>query len=41
LPANGKKIVYMPINILKAYEVTEIQKRLTGLELRYLEVNGK
>ena len=37
LPSNGTKLVYMLINILKAYEVTEIEKRLTGLELTYLD----
>lgn len=39
LPSNGTKLVYMLINILKAYEVTEIEKRLTDLELAYLEGN--
>ena len=38
LPSNGTKLVYMLINILKAYEVTEIEKRLTNLELAHLEV---
>lgn len=38
LPSNGTKLVYMLINILKAYEVTEIEKRLTDLELAHLEV---
>lgn len=37
LPTNGTKLVYMLINILKAYEVTEIEKRLTDLELANLE----
>jgi predicted nucleic acid-binding protein len=37
LPSNGTKLVYMLINILKAYEVTEIEKRLTDLELTHLE----
>ena len=37
LPSNGTKLVYMLINILKAYEVTEIEKRLTDLELADLE----
>ena len=37
LPNNGTKLVYMLINILKAYEVTEIEKRLTDLELAHLE----
>ncbi len=39
LTSNGTKLVYMLINILKAYEVTEIEKRLTGLESAYLEAN--
>jgi predicted nucleic acid-binding protein len=38
LPSNGTKLVYMLINILKAYEVTEIEKRLTDLELVNLKV---
>jgi len=37
LPSNGTKLVYMLINILKAYEVTEIEKRLTDLELANLK----
>jgi hypothetical protein len=37
LPSNGTKLVYMLINILKAYEVTEIEKRLTDLELAHLQ----
>jgi hypothetical protein len=37
LPSNGTKLVYMLINILKSYEVTEIEKRLTDLELANLE----
>jgi hypothetical protein len=37
MPSNGTKLVYMLINILKAYEVTEIERRLTDLELAYLE----
>ena len=37
LPNNGTKLVYMLINILKAYETTEIEKRLTDLELANLE----
>ena len=32
LPNNGSRLVYMLINILKAYEVTEIEKRLVELE---------
>jgi len=39
LPSNGTKLVYMLINILKAYETTEIEKRLTDLELVHLEGN--
>ena len=39
LPSNGTKLVYMLINILKAYEVTEIEKRLTDLELANSEGN--
>jgi hypothetical protein len=39
LPTNGTKLVYMLINILKAYEATEIEKRLTDLELANLEIN--
>ena len=39
LPTNGTKLVYMLINILKAYEVTEIEKRLVDLELAHLEGN--
>jgi len=39
LPNNGTKLVYMLINILKAYEASEIEKRLTDLELAHLEVN--
>lgn len=37
MPSNGTKLVYMLVNILKAYEATEIEKRLTDLELAYLE----
>ena len=37
LPSNGTKLVYMLINILKAYEVTEIEKRLADLELVHLK----
>ena len=37
LPSNGTKLVYMLVNILKAYEVTEIEKRLTDLELAHLD----
>ena len=41
MPANGTKLVYMLINILKAYEITEIEKRLTDLELAHLEGGAK
>ena len=37
LPSNGTKLVYMLINILKAYRVNEIEKRLTELELTHLK----
>lgn len=37
LPTNGTKLVYMLINILKAYEVSEMEKRLTDLELAHLK----
>ena len=37
LPSNGTKLVYMLINILKAYEVTEIEKRLADLEKAHLK----
>ena len=37
LSNNGTKLVYMLINILKAYEATEIEKRLTDLELANLK----
>ena len=37
MPSNGTKLVYMLISILKACEVTEIEKRLTDLELADLE----
>jgi predicted nucleic acid-binding protein len=39
LPSNGTKLVYMLINILKAYEVSEMEQRLTDLELANLEGN--
>lgn len=39
MASNGTKLVYMLINILKAYEVAEIEKRLTDLELANLEGN--
>lgn len=37
LPSNGTKLVFMLMSILKAYEITEIEKRLTDLELAHLE----
>ncbi len=37
LPNNGSKLVYMLINILRAYEVTEIEKRLVDLEKAHLK----
>jgi hypothetical protein len=37
MPSNGTKLVYMLINILKAYEGSEIEKRLTDIELANLE----
>tara|TARA_R110000868_G_scaffold189513_2_gene432514 strand:- start:711 stop:944 length:234 start_codon:yes stop_codon:yes gene_type:complete len=37
LPNNGTKLVYMLINILKAYEVTEIEKRIVELEKAHLK----
>jgi hypothetical protein len=39
MPSNGTKLVYMLTNILKAYEVSEIEKRLSDLELAHLESN--
>ncbi len=37
LPNNGTKLVYMLINILRAYESTEIEKRLVELEKAHLK----
>jgi hypothetical protein len=37
MPSNGTKLVYMLINILKAYEASEMEQRLTDLELAHLE----
>ena len=37
LTNNGTKLVYMLINILKAYEVTEMEKRLVELEKAHLK----
>jgi predicted nucleic acid-binding protein len=39
LPSNDTKLVFMLMSILKAYEVSEMEKRLTDLELVYLEVS--
>lgn len=33
LPSNGTKLIYMLTSILKAYEVTQIEKRISVLEL--------
>ena len=37
LPNNGTKLIYILINILKAYESTEIEKRLVDLEKAHLK----
>ena len=37
MPTNGTKLVYMLINILKAYEASEMEQRLVDLELAHLE----
>jgi predicted nucleic acid-binding protein len=37
LPNNGTKLVYILTNILKAYDVTEIEKRLVELEKAQLK----
>ena len=39
LPTNGTKLVFMLMSILKAYEVSEMEQRLTDLELAHLEGN--
>jgi hypothetical protein len=39
LPSNGTKLVFMLMSILKAYEASEMEKRLTDLELANLEGN--
>ncbi len=36
-PNNGTKLVYMLTNILKTYEVTEIERRLADLEKAQLK----
>lgn len=37
LPNIGTKLVYMLINILRAYEASEIEKRLVDLEKAHLK----
>ena len=37
LPSNGTKLVFILMSILKAYEVSEMEQRLTDLELTHLE----
>ena len=37
MPSNGTKLVFMLMSILKAYEVTELEKWLTDLELAHLD----
>ena len=37
LPNNGSKLMYMLTSILRAYEVTEIEKRLVELEKAHLK----
>jgi hypothetical protein len=37
IPTNGTKLVFMLMSILKAYEASEIEKRLTDLELADLD----
>ena len=37
MPNNGSKLVYMLTNILKAYEVAEIEKRLVELEKAHIK----
>ena len=39
IPSNGTKLVFMLMSILKAYEVSDMEKRLTDLELAHLEIN--
>ncbi len=36
-PTNATKLTYILISILKAYEVTEIEKRLVDLEKAHLK----
>ena len=37
LPNNGSKLMYMLTSILRAYECTEIEKRLVELEKAHLK----
>jgi hypothetical protein len=37
MPNNGTKLVYILTNILRAYESTEIEKRLVELEKAHLK----
>jgi hypothetical protein len=39
LPSNGTKLVFMLMSILKAYEISKMEQRLTDLELAYLNSN--
>lgn len=36
MPSNGTKLVFMLMSILKAYEVSEMEQRITDLELANL-----
>ncbi len=37
LPSNGTKLIFMLMSILKAYEVSVMEERITELELAHLE----
>jgi hypothetical protein len=37
MPSNGTKLVFMLMSILKAYGVSEMEQRLTDLELAHLD----
>jgi hypothetical protein len=37
MPSNGTKLVFILMSILKAYEVSEMEQRITDLELVHLE----
>ena len=37
MPSNGTKLAFMLMSILKAYEVSEMEQRLTDLELAHLD----